>query len=466
MLLGADVVGISVAFLAAELLFGQGAGQLSRIGSWVQPAVFVASLPVWVISAKLFGLYDRDEERTDHSTSDDLIRVFLLVTVGVFLFIRLAMAILASDPALNKLVFFWALAIVLVTGGRVLARVLARRSIAYLQNTIIVGAGEIGQLVARKFLQHPEYGINLVGLIDDEPRERRNDLGHLTLLGGPDRLLELVRAFDVERVVIAFSKNPSAEVLDWIRLLRNLDIQIDVVPRLFEIVGPNVAIHTVEGLPLVGLPPARLSRSSRWLKRSIDIVGAGICLLVTAPLFLVIAARIKRDSPGPVFFRQKRLGLSMQEFEALKFRTMKVGTDENEHRAYIEATLSSQQAPEDTGLFKLERTDAVTKVGCWLRKTSLDELPQLINVLRGDMSLVGPRPCLAYETEHFDPHHFERFLVPAGLTGLWQVTARAHSTFREALEMDVAYARGWSLGLDLRLLCRTPTQVLRQEGTA
>jgi lipopolysaccharide/colanic/teichoic acid biosynthesis glycosyltransferase len=108
----------------------------------------------------------------------------------------------------------------------------------------------------------------------------------------------------------------------------------------------------------------------------------------------------------------------------------------------------------------------VTRVGAWLRRTSLDELPQLVNVLRGDMSLVGPRPCIPYETEHFLPYHFDRFLVPAGITGLWQVTARAHSTFREALDMDVAYARGWSLGLDLRLLCRTPLQVLAGKATA
>jgi lipopolysaccharide/colanic/teichoic acid biosynthesis glycosyltransferase len=118
------------------------------------------------------------------------------------------------------------------------------------------------------------------------------------------------------------------------------------------------------------------------------------------------------------------------------------------------------------GLYKLDRADAVTPFGRWLRKTSLDELPQLVNVLKGDMSLVGPRPCLEYETEHFAPHHFERFLVPAGITGLWQVTARAHSTFGEALDMDVAYARGWSLGLDIRLLLRTPFEVLRSGETA
>src|SRR5205823_5916506 len=133
--------------------------------------------------------------------------------------------------------------------------------------------------------------------------------------------------------------------------------------------------------------------------------------------------------PGPVFFRQERLGMGMKEFPALKFRTMKVDTDDAPHRAYIAQTMSSSAAPTGNGLYKLDRSDAITPFGRWLRKTSLDELPQLINVLRGQMSLVGPRPCMPYETEAFEPHHFERFLVPAGLTGLWQVTARAHSTF-------------------------------------
>jgi len=154
----------------------------------------------------------------------------------------------------------------------------------------------------------------------------------------------------------------------------------------------------------------------------------------------------------------------MTEFTALKFRTMKQDTDQEEHRRYIRLASAEGAEPGANGLFKLERGDAITSVGHWLRKTSLDELPQLINVLRGDMSLVGPRPCIPYETETFKQHHFERFLVPAGITGLWQVTARANSTFSEALDMDVAYVRGWSLGLDLRLLLRTPFQLLRQRG--
>ena len=174
----------------------------------------------------------------------------------------------------------------------------------------------------------------------------------------------------------------------------------------------------------------------------------------------------KLDSKGPVFFRQVRLGEAMREFTVIKFRTMRVETTEDDHRRYVATIARAGTAPSDEGLFKLKQQDAVTRLGSWLRRTSLDELPQLLNVLRGEMSLVGPRPCLAYELEHFAPHHFERFLVPAGLTGLWQVRARARSTFGEALDLDVLYAQSHSLGLDLGLILRTPLLLLRRQGTA
>ncbi|MEZ5098364.1 MAG: sugar transferase [Thermoleophilia bacterium] len=182
-------------------------------------------------------------------------------------------------------------------------------------------------------------------------------------------------------------------------------------------------------------------------------------------MFAFVAWRIRRDGPGPILFRQTRLGEGMREFTALKFRTMVVDVDTSVHRDFIRSTMDAGAAPAEGGLYKLSREDAITPTGRWLRKTSLDELPQLINVLRGEMSLVGPRPCIPYETEFFQPHHFERFRVPGGITGLWQVTARAHSTFGEALDMDVQYARGWSLGLDLALLLKTPIHMLRRKGT-
>ena len=465
MLLAADLIGLIAAMALAEWLINwhNSVGVLSMRGEIV---IFLLTLPGWVVVAKLYGLYDHDEERTDHSTSDDFSGVFHMITVCTWLFAAGAYVTKLAHPSLPKLMIFWAAAIAFVTLGRVAARGLSHRHIAYMQNTIIVGAGDVGQLIARKLLQHPEYGINLVGFVDAEPKERRDDLGHLALLGAPDRLPALIRFFDVERVIVAFSRNSHEETIELIRTLKDLDVQVDVVPRFFEIVGPNFGIHTVEGLPLVGLPPARIARSSQLIKRTIDLVGAVLGLAVTWPLFAYAAWRIKRESPGPVLFRQRRLGMGMKEFTALKFRTMRADTDDAPHREYIRQTMSAHATPNGNGIYKLDRDDAVTPFGRWLRKTSLDELPQLLNVLRGDMSLVGPRPCISYETEAFAPHHFERFLVPAGMTGLWQVTARAHSTFGEALDMDVSYARNWSLKLDASLLFKTPGQVVRPRGTA
>jgi exopolysaccharide biosynthesis polyprenyl glycosylphosphotransferase len=457
----ADVAGLASAFLLAQAIYQPSGREV--LG---ETALFLATLPVWVLLAKLYGLYDRDEERTDHSTADELAGVFNFVTVGSWVLLLLAHLSDLATPNLVRVFLFWAFAILLIVFGRGCARSLCRRSEAYLQNTVIVGAGEVGQLVARKLLQHPEYGVQVLGFVDAHPRERRSEVGHLAIFGTPEQLPEIVRELDVDRVVIAFSNGSSEEAVALVRSLRDRDVQIDVVPRLYDVVGPTANIQTIEGLPLVGLPPLKMPRSSRLIKRSIDIVGASVALLVTAPLFAVCAVLIKRDSAGPVFFRQRRLGRDMKEFTPLKFRTMRVDADDGPHREYIKQTMSSQAEVGANGLYKLPREDAVTRTGRWLRATSLDELPQLINVLRGEMSLVGPRPCLAYEVEHFAPHHFDRFLVPAGITGLWQVKARGRSTFGEALDMDVVYARGWSLGLDFKLLCLTPLQLFRKRVTA
>jgi exopolysaccharide biosynthesis polyprenyl glycosylphosphotransferase len=463
MLLGSDLGGLIAAFLAVEVAFALFAG-----GAFVtspNDLVFAAMLPGWIVLAKLEGLYDHDGERADHTTVDEIAAVFQTVTVGTWLYAVIAWASGIGGFDFDKLLAFWLAAIVLVTAARIGARSICHKSITYLQNTVIVGAGEIGQLVARKVLHHPEYGLNVVGFVDFDPKERRSDLGHLTLLGSPDDLPAIVRLLDVERVVVAFSRESHEETIDLVRTMQDLNVQIDIVPRLFEIVGPNVEIHSLEGLPLLGLPPARISRSSMLLKRAFDVVAALVALALTAPLFAVVALLIRRDSPGPVLFQQRRLGMNMREFTLLKFRTMHANTDDAPHRAYIERLMSGDAAPTENGLFKLDRELDVTRVGRWLRRTSLDELPQLINVLRGDMSLVGPRPCIPYETEHFARHHFERFLVPAGITGLWQVTARAHTTFSEALDMDVTYARGWSTALDFTLVLRTFRHVLTRPGT-
>ena len=460
-LLVADVLGLTLAFVTTELIFGiQG-----RIDKSAEVALFALALPIWLLGAKLFGLFDRDEERAHYSTTDDLVRVLLLGTVGVFVLTRVLSLTQLAAPDPNKLTVFWALLIIYIPIARIGARIVARKQSAYIQNTVIVGADEIGQLVARKLLLHQEYGIKLLGFVNDRHEELRSDLGGVRILGDLDDLPEIVRHSHVERVVLAFPEDSHDRLVRHVRVLRDSGVQVDIVPRLYETIGPKHDVHTVEGIPLVGLAPVRIPRSSRMIKRSLDVAGAAVGLVLAVPLFTVAALLIKIDSRGPVFFRQTRLGKDMREFMLLKFRTMRVGVDESKHRDYIAQTMNASATVGGNGCYKLERTEEITGVGRWLRKTSLDELPQLWNVLRGEMSLVGPRPCLAYEVEFFSPYQFDRFLVPAGLTGLWQVSARANSTFGEALDLDVLYAKSWSLGLDLSLLARTPVQLLKTGRT-
>lgn len=458
----ADLLGLGLAYYLTTLLMsGDGA-----FGSTGELVVFVLTLPCWVIAAKLHGLYERDQERPDHSTTDDVVGIFHIVTIGVWVLLLASRLGGQAGPGIYALTVFWGLAICALPVARTVARDACKRSGAYQQNTIIVGAGEIGQLIGRKLVKHPEYGLNVVGFVDRDPRERRADLPeHFTILGPPEQITDIIRLLDVERVVIAFAQEPVRELLTLVRQLRGLPIQIDLVPRLFELIGPRVGLYSVEGIPVMGLPPTRASRGARMIKRGIDVIGAAAGLAASAPLFAYIALRIRLDSPGPILFRQVRLKANMEEFTVLKFRTMAAETDEAIHRDYIAATMSPQAQSNGNGLYKLDRSASVTSAGRWLRRTSLDELPQLINVLCGDMSLVGPRPCIPYELEQYQRHHFERFSVPQGLTGLWQVTARANATYGESLDMDVAYVRGWSLGLDLRLLLRTPLQVFHQRSS-
>jgi exopolysaccharide biosynthesis polyprenyl glycosylphosphotransferase len=324
---------------------------------------------------------------------------------------------------------------------------------------VIVGAGDVGQLVARKLLHHREYGINLVGFIDVEPKERRGDLEHLTLLGAPERLPAIVRAFDVERVVIAFSNESHEDLLALIRSMKDLDVQVDIVPRLFEIVGPGVGIHTVEGLPLIGLPPLRLSRSSRLLKRAVDIVLSAIGLLALAPILGLIALRIKTSSPGPVFFRQTRVGIGDKTFQIYKFRTMGADADQRKHEV---AHLNMHaQAGGDGRMFKVPDDPRTTQFGRFLRRYSLDELPQLLNVLKGEMSLVGPRPLIRDEDVQVAEWARKRLFLKPGMTGLWQVLGRSDIGFEEMTKLDYLYVINWSLGGDLRLILKTIPAIFR-----
>lgn len=453
MLLCADVVGLLAAMLLAEWVVAAAHGGVGAVSSLTETLLLVASIPGWIVVAKIYGLYERDEERTDHSTADDLAGVFHVITVCTWLFWAISYVTGVAHPSVSKLVVFWATAILFVSLGRALARSLSRRSITYLQNTVIVGAGEVGQLIARKVMQHPEYGINVVGFTDDRPKERREGLAHLTVLGGIESLPSAVRLLDVERVIVAFSNDGSEDMLELVRALNELDVQVDIVPRFFEVLSPSVDLHSVEGLPLIGVRKPRLSRSSQLMKRGFDLVAAGVGLIVLAPFLTGVAIAIKLDSRGPSFFRQVRMGTRGQTFSIYKFRTMVA--DAEVRKAELGHLNKHARSGGDPRMFKIDNDPRATRLGRVLRRFSIDELPQLWNVVRGDMSLVGPRPLILDEDAHVTDWAQRRLDLKPGITGIWQVLGRDGIPFEEMVKFDYVYVTSWSLPGDMRLLLRT-----------
>jgi exopolysaccharide biosynthesis polyprenyl glycosylphosphotransferase len=452
-LLTADVLGLLFAFSLSETLYRGVSSAPNRLDTLTEYVVFLVLLPLWVVAARTYGLYDDDEARANHNTTDDVVRVFHLVTIVSWLLVAGGYLTGVANPAVTKVVFFWLLAVPTVTVFRATARAVSKRRFSYLQNTLIVGAGDVGQLLAMKILRHPEYGLNLVGFVDDQPKEPRAGLESMTILASPDGVAEIVRELDVERVVVAFSNDPTERTIELVRSLHDVDVQIDVVPRLFDLVGPSSEIHTLEGIPLLAVPSLQLSRSSRVLKRAMDVTVGCAALVVLAPVFGLVALAIKLDSPGPVFFRQRRLGTHGDLFGIFKFRTM--AADAEKRKAGLRHLNKHAQPGADPRMFKIPDDPRVTRVGRVLRRYSLDELPQLLNVVRGEMSLVGPRPLIPEEGRYVDTWARKRMDLKPGMTGLWQVLGRSDIPFEEMVKLDYLYVTTWSLWEDVSLIFRT-----------
>jgi len=462
-LLAADVAGLTFAFMWATQLFPAPSGP-DHIGPSGERLVFLVTLPAWAVIAHLHGLYDSDGETANHSTADDLLKIFQMVTVGSFMVIFAGWLSGAFHPTAPKLFSFWMLAIVAVPTLRALSRILIRRLPSYVQRTLIVGAGDVGQRVAQKIAQHPEYGLELIGFVDDEPKERGPGVERLPVLGGMEELTEVVRRHSADRVVIAFSKDDHETMLATLRALADRDVLIDVVPRYFEAMGPGVRMHTVEGLPLATLPRLKLSRSSLALKRGVDLLLSVIAVLVMLPLGAAIAIAIKLDSEGPVFFRQTRMGAGGETFRIFKFRTM--DADAEAKKQDLVGRNKHASAGGDPRMFKVLGDPRITTMGQFLRRWSLDELPQLLNVIRGEMSLVGPRPLILEENRHVVDWRKRRLHVKPGITGLWQVLGRDDIPFEEMTVLDYSYVTTWSLLGDLQLMLRTLPALTRGRGTS
>jgi len=308
--------------------------------------------------------------------------------------------------------------------------------------TIIVGAGAVGARVAANLIEHPEYGLQPVGIVDDVDDV---DLP-LPLLGDTTQLAHVARTFEAGHVVVTFGRADEARMVEVLRTCHDLDAQVWVVPRLFELGTSTVNMDEIWGVPVGQLNRTAL-RTSQWrLKRAFDIAVAGALLAITAPVMLTIALAVKLSSPGPVFFKQQRVGQRGRLVDILKFRTMTVNDDSDR-------------------TWNVTSDVRVTPVGRILRPTSLDELPQLINVLRGDMSLVGPRPERPHFVDLFSdaaPGYSHRHRVPVGLTGLSQVNGlRGDTSIEERARFDNLYIESWSLWADLVILARTVWALVR-----
>jgi exopolysaccharide biosynthesis polyprenyl glycosylphosphotransferase len=410
-----------------------------------------------VILARLYGLYDRDEERTDHSSVDDFFGVLQVVTIGTWIFLAGTYVTGLAHPTLERLIVFWALAIGFVSLFRVLIRFVGRRHAAYVQNVLIVGSGQVASQLAEKMGKHRSYGLNIVGFVDRDGHALRNGGVPVELLGTTEELRQLVHQHRIDRVVIAFSTDSHEETLDVIRLLQNERVQVDIVPRMFEVLGTSAQLHAIEGIPLVGLALPRLSNSSRLLKRAFDVVGATVGLVLLSPLLLATALAIKLDSRGPVFFRQVRMGEDEQTFRIFKFRTMVADAEERKD----DVAHLNMHREGDPRMFKVPADPRVTRVGAFLRRSRIDELPQLINVLRGEMSLVGPRPLILDEDRFVQRWARRRLSLRPGITGLWQVLGASDIPFEEMTKLDYLYVTNWSLREDVRLILRTIPSLVR-----
>ena len=418
---------------------------------------FVALTTVgWFVIAFVSNLYGAEDLRSWASGVQEVPRTLLAALILSWPLYGAARLMDADHPLLAALLACL-LAALLSPLARAGARAYTHRKEPLKQRCIIVGSGQVaGQLVDRLKSQG-QFGLVPFGIVDDEI----HDVGtpDLPTLGRLSDLEDILRVHQVDRVIIAFSRASHEQLLRAIRACRDRRVAVDVVPRLFEFLDGARALDQVGGLPLLSIGAPRLTRSARVAKRALDIVGSATALTVLAPLLALVALAIKLESPGPVLFRQQRAGRGGKPFDVLKFRSMY--RDADQRKAEFEARNDNN----DGVMFKIHEDPRVTRVGRLLRRYSLDELPQLINVLRGEMSLVGPRPLILKESAALaERWHQRRLDLRPGLTGPWQVSGRSDIPFQDMVRFDYQYVAGWSLVRDLEILLATVPAVLAARG--
>ena len=407
-------IAVAVATMALALhlhgLYRRPASRL-RPSGWWRPTVVARAVPTGVLFALFAGaMFLRDGRMT------------------------LAAAVAMAAPA----------AVMIFVGRRLVVRALD----PLMTRVLIIGTGPVTERLSWRLRRCND--VEVVGHVDDDV------IGGDDVVGGVADLPALCAQLDIDRVVVAFHNSSDASVLNALHQLQGR-VPISEIPRNFELHNWRSEPEEVEGLTIINLPTATLGPVQQALKRIMDLTLASCALTFAAPILLMIAIAIKLDSPGPVFFRQERTGQGGKSFRIFKFRSMTAD-------AWQRRDTVSQLNQSDGPLFKMAQDPRVTRVGAIIRKTSLDELPQLINVVIGEMSLVGPRPLPTEEADRIDGAATARIDVKPGITGLWQVCGRSNLTYADLQHLDSAYVRSWSLLWDIRIMAKTPQVVFRRTG--
>jgi exopolysaccharide biosynthesis polyprenyl glycosylphosphotransferase len=440
LLIVADAVAIAFALAAV----------LSGFGLHPSAVASVIAVPSLMLLFKFAGLYDHEEVRLRHSTLDEAPLLLQLSGLLVLALTILRPAFSSHSIGPEQMALLWAALFAGVVSCRTVARAVARRVVEDERCLLI---GELGQAerISRR-LADSRARVEVVGCV------AADDLvipgGTRVAPGVPGVIRDLVHEFGIHRIIIAPESASDDGALDLIRVARAVGVRVSVLPRILQVVGSSTAFDEIEGMSLLGVPRLGLSSSSRLLKRAFDLTLTSLGLVLLSPILIAIAAAIKLDSQGPVFFRQVRVGRGGRHFRIIKFRSMVAEAEEQKE------DLRRLSVAGD-GLFKVPDDPRVTRVGAILRSTSLDELPQLLNVLRGEMSLVGPRPLVTEEDAQVQGLDRSRLRLTPGMTGPWQLLG-SRVPLDEMVEIDYLYASHWTLWLDLKILLRTVTHVLRR----
>lgn len=358
-------------------------------------------------------------------------------------------------------VYFFILDVVFLLGLRLALRLTRRirrgKWASPRSRVLILGAGQVGRRLGRILQEHAWYNIDIAGYLDDNPRQAGLLPDGQRYLGSLDQTVSVVKANQINEVIIALPLNAHERLVDLVKQLQSQDVRVRVVPDLFDLSFVKTTVESFEGIPLIGLRDPVLTPFQRLIKRSFDLtVGLGT-LIAALPIMIPVAILIKLDSPGPVLFLQNRVGENGELFKMYKFRSMVI--DAEKRRSEVVKTNEKGEI-----IHKHRDDPRITRIGKFIRRTSIDELPQLLNVIKGDMSLVGPRPELPWLVDLYEPWQHKRFSVPQGMTGWWQVNGRGDKPMHLNVEDDIYYVQHYSLLLDIMILWKTLGAVMKRSG--